>query len=287
MKKILIISSLFLLALSATAQDKSEKVSAGNLPKELTINGIPYSQYAAQVKTQQTANSNQPVSNPAANNTLKLVQGSGLTVAEKPSTVSPVTDKATEMQAQIKAGQVNIDKKVADMQAKQVSNKVVPAVKPTEQPKPVYEMPKVVPGTIMAMAKENKPAVINTDPSFKQSAANNTKVAEAKGADIPNSSVSGAIKTDVPAVVNSVKPVTANATETAPVSVINMGTLTPVGATVENVTTPVSSFVQPKIDNSKPVQVQEVPKSVVNPAQKVPDVPMQSEKGKSKEQSGK
>ena len=252
MKKIkIILIAATVLNSAAFAQNVSgpgagtSSVSSANV-KEPSINGIPYSQYAAQQKAQQAVTLAKPVGVP--------VQGT--IAAEKP--VTEIQSKsAVTIQAELKASQVNMEKKAQEMRANlESSNKVAAPINPVQETKPVYEIPKPAPGGVYALSLEKKAAATSTDPSGKQSPANNVKPVE-------NLKYINSGPIAVP--VADRKPVTTTTNAATGESVSSkMGlTVAPITGTVtpvENVATPAG--VQAKIDNSKPVQIVEVPKSV-------------------------
>ena len=249
MKKYITIIVTILGTLSLQAQDKAAASSSSAVPM-ITVNGkaMPYSEYAAYQKAQQALN-DQAVAPVKSTTPVGYTQSA-------PAVQQPKSNN--EIQAALKASQSNMEKKAQEMRANQeLSNKSATAVKPVEENKvAIPELRKPVPGDLLYMAQEKKAAATNTDPSGKQSPANNVK---------PVENLKYINSGPVAVVVADLKPVTTTATAATGESVsAKMGlTVAPVtGAItpVENVATPAG--VQAKIDNSKPVQIVEVPKSV-------------------------
>ena len=241
------------------AQSNAQTTNAtASTTKEVIVNGIPYSEYAAQVKAQQAALNSQVVT-PAKPIGVPV---QGTIAADKPVTEIQPKNAATIL-AELKASQASMESRMQELKTKmEANNKATVPAKPVQETKPVYEMPKPIPGGVYALSLEKKAAATSTDPSGKQSPANNVKPVE-------NLKYINSGPVAVP--VAELKPVTTTVNAATGESVASkMGlTVAPVSAAitpVENAGTPVG--VQAKIDNSKPVQIVEVPKSV--PASKQP-----------------
>lgn len=274
-------------AFSLKAQSPVSGATAPTGSEVRMANGMTYAEYAARVKAQQAK---QATIDQAA------IAALASTTAKRPTQIDAAAIQATvdkpvvpvkapseqEMRSKMKANQELIDKKTDelkkefDMKTTTVSN-AKPAV---EAAKPVYDIPKPVPGTISAMGQEKHALTANTvDPSLKQSPANNKWVPEASATNMTT-----AVKaTDVTPAKPVEKPVevitkanTASATNTG--SIINtMAQVAPAGTAtpVENAAPAKLPEVKLNTGNSQ-VVIEEV-KPSTNPAQpKKPVPPMQN-----------
>lgn len=305
MKKILFITTIFgSLSFCVNGQDArgigaktmtiEEAIKLnGTANPTITVDGkkMLYSEYAAQQRARLLQTTPVPEvpdqfkvpANPAKWGTTPVKQ---TTVQTETDNYKPMT--AEVMNARIKADQLNLAKKQDEMKSKMPVNNAVP-VKPVQDNKPIFELPKAAQGSVIAMGQQNnRTTIINTDPSFKQSPSNNVKPVPVQstglGTQVDPAEIS-ASNTRIAAANNTitVKPVIVNNVPTG--STINLS----VGAVNDamNAVTPpgANTIGLMKVDNTKHATITEVPASVVNPVTKVPAATnMQgTEKAKTKE----
>jgi hypothetical protein len=279
-KNIVILMIAVLGAFSLKAQQSP--VIAPNVASDGQVrmaNGMTYAEYAAKMKAQQ--NPNNAVSTQVAPKT-NIVTSSNQQMAVTTNTVQEKPMSIEEKQALLKSGQLDMEKRAKELQVKaEQNNKVVPST--IQETKPVYELPKTAPGSIVSAA--NNKMVSSTDPSNKQSPSNNvrvvdnTKVTEIDDARAKNwtPSQSKTVVTD-----NNLKPVAvSNNTAPTTATILPTGLLVGTGSNAANVVTPSSTMPQVQL-NQQSQKMEEVPASSNNVAPKVPAVPMQTEKAKSK-----
>lgn len=275
-------------AFSLKAQSPVSSATAPTGSEVRMANGMTYAEYAARVKAQQAQQATidraaiAATASMLANNPNQMVTATATPPSEAKPGVPVKAPTEQEMRSRMKASQELIDKKTDelkkefDMKTTTVSN-AKPAV---EAAKPVYDIPKPVPGTFSAMGQEKQALTAKTvDPSLKQSPANNKWVPEASATnmttEVKASDVTPAKPVEKPVEVIT-KANTASAASTGSVintmaQVATAGTATP----VENAAPAKMPELKLNTGNSQ-VVIEEV-KPSTNPAQpKKPVPPMQN-----------
>jgi hypothetical protein len=288
MKKIILTAVVLVGVLSTYAQTNSNNEPVNNAAANkntIIIDGKKFPMTAAEYEAQRNVNVKQAVQ-PAT----PAVKPSGITTSSSTGTLvnaKPVLDQPKQLtieekQALLKSGQLDMEKRAKELQVKaEQSNKVVPST--IQETKPVYELPKTAPGSIVS-ASTNK-MVSSTDPSIKQSPANNVRVVDnTRVTEIDDAKAKNWTPSQPKTVVtdNNLKPVAvSNNTAPTTATIIPTGLMVATGSNAATVVTPASTMPQVQL-NQQSQKMEEVPASANNVAPKVPAVPMQTEKAKSK-----